>query len=622
MKPLLPDFNQGKFDPENSTTISNPYFPLESGKIIAYEAQKDGEVVESNQLFTTFDTKEILGVKNFVVRDVAWDEGTLVEDTFDWYAQDTDGNVWYMGETATNYEYDDEGNFIGTNNDGSWEAGVDGAKAGFEMKANPQVGDNYYQEFFPGEAEDEAIVVGTNESITIGLGTFENVLKIRDFSQLEPDISEFKYYAPEVGQILADEGITKEGGTPEISPELVDTSELANAVLPALSITEFENSTDIDNSYFPLIPGTLSVYEGKEVDEDTREVELERREVLVTNDTLDILGITSRVVQEKEFENGLLSEEKLSYYAQDKEGNVWLLGEDETDYEYDTQGNLVNTDKSDSWIAGQDENLPGIIMDGTPENGEGYYQRFEVGEDEQELAKIIDTDASVSSKFVDFEDVIKVKEFSESDSDEFDYKYYAKGVGEVFTEEIDDGEVEFSSSLIKVEDVTEPPQSSLETIFGSIGADLIEVDGSNQLIFGGADADFIDASISSGGGNRIYAGGGDDTLILGSGDRLVGGAGADTIFVTNGGDNTITGGAGADQFWIAVASIPDSVNTITDFTIGEDVIGLVGLGIGFEDLSITQSGENALIGTGSQNLAIFLSTDANSLTADNFAITL
>ncbi|MGB3758745.1 MAG: hypothetical protein WBA07_20570 [Rivularia sp. (in: cyanobacteria)] len=488
MKTILPEFNKAKFDPKTSTTINNPYFPLDSGKIVAFEAQKDGEVVESNQLFTTLNSKQVLGVETFVVRDVAWDEGTLVEDTFDWYAQDTDGNVWYMGETATNYEYDDEGNFIGTNLDASWEAGVDGALAGFEMKANPQVGDSYYQEFYPGEAEDEAVVIGTNESVSNGLGKFDNVLKTRDFTQLEPGVSEFKYYAPGVGQILADEGITEEGGTPELSPELIGTSELSKAVLPALSTTEFENSAEITNPYFPLVPGTLSIYKGKE--EDDGEVELERREVLVTNDTLDILGVTSRVVQEKEFENGVLEEEKLSYFAQDKQGNVWLLGEDETEYEYDSQGNLTETEK-DSWVAGEDEYLPGIIMDGTPEKGETYYQSFEVGDDEQEQALIVDTNASISNSTGDFENVLKIKEFSESD--EFDYKYYAKGVGEVFTKEIEDGEIDFTSSLVEVKDAN---QSNVENIFGSLGADVIEVDGSNKLIFSGTDADLIDLSNS------------------------------------------------------------------------------------------------------------------------------
>jgi hypothetical protein len=415
------------------------------------EAQADLFATETNQVFVTFDTRDILGVQAVVVRDVAWEEGVLVEDTFDWYAQDTNGNVWYLGELATNYEYDDAGNFIGTNNDGSWEAGVDGALPGLIMEANPQVGDNYYQEFAPGIAEDRAVVVSINESISIDFGNFENVLQTRDFTELEPDKFEFKYYAPGVGQILADEGITEEGGEPELSPELIGISNLANVTLPALSTTTFENSAEIDNLYFPLIPGTVSVYKGEEIDPETGERDVERHRVLVTKETKDILGITSRVVRDREFEDGLLTEETFSYYAQDTEGNVWLLGESITEYEYNPRGRLIDTDDSDSWIAGQDQFLPGLIMEANPQVGDAYYQRFSIQEAE-DRAEIVNSDASIN--FGNFDNAIQVREFSALDDDGFDYKYYAPGVGQVFEQEInEDNEVVFSSSLIKSQNV-------------------------------------------------------------------------------------------------------------------------------------------------------------------------
>lgn len=216
---LLPDFTQAEFEP--NAPINNPYFPLTPGTILAYGASEEEEedsFVESNQVFVTFDTQNILGVETVVVRDVEWDEGTLVEDTFDWYAQDSAGNIWYFGEIATNYEYDEDGNFVGTNNGGSWEAGVDSALPGYLVEGNPQIGDSYFQEFAPGIAEDEAEVVSLNESIEIDFGEFDNVLKTREFSQLDPGVFEFKYYAPGVGQILADEGLTEPDSEPELSP--------------------------------------------------------------------------------------------------------------------------------------------------------------------------------------------------------------------------------------------------------------------------------------------------------------------------------------------------------------------------------------------------------------------
>ncbi len=167
------------------------------------------------------------------------------------------------------------------------------------------------------------------------------------------------------------------------------------------------------------------------------------------------------------------------------------------------------------------------------------------------------------------------------------------------------------------EDVAEE-NTGFEPVFGTLDKNVIEVSGSDRLIFTGAENDFIDA-IASEGGNRIYSGSGDDTVILSTGDRLVGAEGADSFFATSGGDNTITGGEGADQFWIAVAEIPESANTITDFTADEDVIGIAGLGIGFDDLSITQDGDNTLIANGGNDLAILLDVESTSLSADDFA---
>jgi len=477
MTTLLPNFDQATF--ESDTPIDNPYFPLNSGTIKAYEAGdetgEESSPLESNQVFATFDTKEILGVDTFVVRDVAWNEGVLVEDTVDWYAQDTVGNVWYLGENATNYEYDDAGNFLGTNNDGSWEAGVDGALPGFLMEANPQVGDNYYQEFYQGEAVDQAEVVSINDSVSIGLGNYENVLKTRDFTELQPDVFEFKYYAPGVGQVLADEGITKEGGKPELSPELVGISELPNVTLPALGATSFENSADINNIYFPLTPGTLSVYEEEEIDPKTGKIEEETREVLVTNDTKDILGISSRVVQDRVFEDGLLDEETLSYYAQDTEGNVWLLGESKAEYEYNQEGNLISTDDSESWLAGEGQSLPGLIMEANPEIGDGYYQRFDISEEEDQ-AKIVDSGTSISNdEYGSFEDVLQVREFSALEPNDSDYQYYAPGVGQVFTEELNkDGELLFSSSLEETYQIREIPDLG-DRILGQAEIDATDV---------------------------------------------------------------------------------------------------------------------------------------------------
>ncbi|NEO29619.1 MAG: calcium-binding protein [Symploca sp. SIO3C6] len=219
---ILPDFSSTTF--ESGTSIDNTYFPLNPGTVYTYEVEKvdeeTGEVeLERNETFVTFDSKNVFGVTTQVVRDIAYVNDVLVEDTFDWYAQDTTGNVWYLGEFSTNFEYNDNGDLIGTNNDGSWEAGVNGALPGFIMEANPMIGDSYYQEFFLGVAEDEAEVVSLEESVSINFGSFNNVLQTLESTVLEPNVQEFKYYAPGVGLVLIEE--LDQAGEPEVSPELV-----------------------------------------------------------------------------------------------------------------------------------------------------------------------------------------------------------------------------------------------------------------------------------------------------------------------------------------------------------------------------------------------------------------
>jgi hypothetical protein len=218
---VLPEFDAADFG--LPTFIDNPYFPLVPGTSYTYSGQRedDGETVtETSTIAVTSDTRNVAGVESRAVRDTEFVDGVLTEDTFDWYAQDVIGNVWYMGEFTTVFEYDDEGNVTGTSNEGSWEAGVDGALPGYIMPAFPQIGDHYYQEFLSDEAVDEAVIVSLDESVSIGLGDFSNVLQTYETSALEPDSREFKYYAPGVGLILIEEDLNAQLMDPEFISEL------------------------------------------------------------------------------------------------------------------------------------------------------------------------------------------------------------------------------------------------------------------------------------------------------------------------------------------------------------------------------------------------------------------
>jgi hypothetical protein len=177
-------------------TIDHPYLPLKPGTTWEYEAVSS-EGKERIVVTVTDKTKVVDGVTATVVHDrVTLADGTLVEDTFDWFAQDKTGNVWYLGEDTKAYE----GGKV--SEAGSWEAGVDGARAGLQMPAEPKVGESYYQEFYKGEAEDQGKVLATDESVTGPTGSYDDTVKTADSTPLEPDILEHKWYARGVGFVL------------------------------------------------------------------------------------------------------------------------------------------------------------------------------------------------------------------------------------------------------------------------------------------------------------------------------------------------------------------------------------------------------------------------------------
>jgi hypothetical protein len=185
------------FDPSNFvSTVDNPYLPLPVGRVSTFEGQtEDG--VETIVIEVLAEKKSILGVEATVVRDRVYLDGELVEDTFDWFAQDQQGNVWYLGEDVKNYE----GGML-ADTEGSWQAGVDGATAGIAMLADPEPGDAYRQELAPGVAEDMARVRRLDESVTVPYGTFSGVLQTLEWTPLSPGGREYKYYASGVGLVL------------------------------------------------------------------------------------------------------------------------------------------------------------------------------------------------------------------------------------------------------------------------------------------------------------------------------------------------------------------------------------------------------------------------------------
>jgi hypothetical protein len=178
--------------------IDNPYWPMSPGSTWVYR-ETDPDATELRVEVTVTDrTKTILGIDATVVHDVVSEDGEVIEDTFDWYAQDASGNVWYLGEDTKEFE---DGKLKTTA--GSWEAGVDGAQAGVIVPADPRVGMTYRQEYYAGEAEDRGEVLSLDEQAKVPFGSFDHLLMTKDTTPLEPDVLEHKFYAEGIGPILA-----------------------------------------------------------------------------------------------------------------------------------------------------------------------------------------------------------------------------------------------------------------------------------------------------------------------------------------------------------------------------------------------------------------------------------
>ncbi len=190
-------------NPEEFTTnLDNPYFSMPVGKKMIYEARtEDG--LERIEIAITGETRRIMGVKTLVYLDREFVDGELVEETKDFIAQDGEGNVWYFGEEVDNYE-----NGKLKDHAGAWLAGVAGAKPGIWIKASHIVGDSYRQEYWRGKAEDMAKIVATGETVATSVGTYQNCTKTYDWTPLEPDAKEYKYYCPKVGGVVLIEDLT------------------------------------------------------------------------------------------------------------------------------------------------------------------------------------------------------------------------------------------------------------------------------------------------------------------------------------------------------------------------------------------------------------------------------
>jgi len=214
--PLPQGSESVELDPGDFTVdITNTYWPMEPGdRWISSETDGKGDVLRVEVTVQDETYTVASGIEARVVHDRVTRDGAVVEDTLDWYAQDRDGNIWYLGEKTAEYE---NGQVVST--EGSWEAGVDGAQPGIAVPADPEPGLTYRQEYLKGQAADQGAVLSTDEQVGVPTGIYTGALLTRDTTALEPDLVELKFYAPGIGPVLT---VESSGGAGR--EELVETN--------------------------------------------------------------------------------------------------------------------------------------------------------------------------------------------------------------------------------------------------------------------------------------------------------------------------------------------------------------------------------------------------------------
>lgn len=186
-----------KLDPaEFTTNIDNPYWPMRPGSHWVYREVENGET-QRVDVRVLDKTKVLAGITARVVHDQVTRKGHVVENTYDWYAQDSQGNLWYLGEDTAEYE-----NGKLKTKEGTWAAGVDGAEPGVVVPANPKQGMRYREEYYAGHAEDGAEVLSAHGQVQVPFGRFQNAVLTRNFSTIEPTVEEMKLYAKGVGPVM------------------------------------------------------------------------------------------------------------------------------------------------------------------------------------------------------------------------------------------------------------------------------------------------------------------------------------------------------------------------------------------------------------------------------------
>lgn len=484
----LEDLDSATFD--NPTEINHKWFPMTPGTQYVYDGftQEGPNKIPHSIIFTVTDlTKEVAGIETVVAYIQDYSNQELVEAEIAFYAQDEDGNVWFLGEYPEVYEL---GKIVEAP---AWIPGLKGAKAGIVMKADPQLDTpSYAQGWGPAvKWSDRGRVVALGEEICVPVDCYEDVLVTEEFSQSEPDAFQVKYYAPDVGNVKVS---WRGADATRETLDLVTLTQLSAAAMAevraaALELEEsalenskevygataplkyepdpeavaefkdfdpenFDDSTTINNAWMPMQSGTHWVYEGTARDDEGNTL-TRRIEFTVTDLTKEIGGVRTVVAWIVDYEDGEVVEKEIAFYAQDKDGNVWYLGEYPEEYE---DGEFVT---AVPWIHGIEDALAGIKMMADPQpEMPNYFQGWGPAVDWSDYGQVDQVGQETCVPLDCYKDVLVIAESSLGEVNAYQLKYYARNVGEVRVGW--KGEDESQEQLELIEVVQLPPQQLTE----------------------------------------------------------------------------------------------------------------------------------------------------------------
>jgi hypothetical protein len=435
--------------------IDNTYFPLEPGLQYVYEGftwRGNRKISHHKTVTVTELTKEVEGIETVVTYTEDFGDNELLEAEIAFYAQDDDGNVWFMGEYPEIYE---AGEVLESQ---AWIAGVDDAQAGIVMPAEPEVDGLSYAQGWGTDMNwtDRRQIVALDQQVCANAECYEEVLVAEEFNQEQPNATHVKFYAPDVGEVKVGwseslELISLTELTPEALVEvhsaaleleasaLVTSREVYGVTVPIqypadpagaaefweLDPANFSDPTMIDNVWTPMQPGTRWVHEGTALDDEGNSV-VRRIEFTVTDLTKEIAGVQTVVAWIVDYTDGEPVEKEIAFYAQDRDGNIWYLGEYPEEYE---EGEFV---AAQPWIHGLEDARAGIKMLADPKPGlPNYYQGWGPAVDWSDFSQVDQAGQETCVPVGCYQDVLVIAESSLGETDAYQLKYYAPGVGEV-----------------------------------------------------------------------------------------------------------------------------------------------------------------------------------------------